>query len=243
MFVRSRPNSPPRLDRFTILSSASYARASLAHAVDDLKPIEFFSLSPTIFYTFYFVRFPLLTILYNRRNFFIRSRFLTPTRPFIYQHPSTRFQKAQQTPHHWTRYSLERSPRNFTPRVTISRYVFAVQCAPRSAVRISSFLFHECTYARMFLHAAYRPSFLSHRAAFKKLHFIRASLLVIRSIMSSSFVSFFLVFFPFFSFSSYFLGPCARAHPARSISETWLKRMGWQRSNIPKLIDGIYNID
>lgn len=90
MFVRSRPNSPPRLDRFTILSSASYARASLAHAVDDLKPIEFFSLSPTIFYTFYFVRFPLLTILYNRRNFFIRSRFLTPTRPFIYQHPSTR---------------------------------------------------------------------------------------------------------------------------------------------------------
>lgn len=104
--------------------------------------------------------------------------------------------------------------------MTISRYVFAVQCAPRSAVRISSFLFHECTYARMFLHAAYRPSFLSHRAAFKKLHFIRASLLVIRSIMSSSFVSFFLVFFPFFSFSSYFLGPCARAHPARSISET-----------------------
>lgn len=140
-------------------------------------------------------------------------------------------------PHHWTRYSLERtrrSPRNFTPRVTISRYVFAVQCAPRSAVRISSFLFHECTYARMFLHAAYRPTFLSHRAAFKKLHFIRASLLVIRSIMSSSFVFFFLFFF-------FLLFPCARAHLARSISETWLKRLGWQRSNIPKLIDGIFN--
>lgn len=131
-----------------------------------------------------------------------------------------------------------RRSRNFTPRVTISRYVFAVQCAPRSAVRISSFLFHECTYARMFLHAAYRPTFLSYRAAFKKLHFIRASLLVIRFIMSSSFVFFFFLF----SFFLLFPPIRARAHiPARSISETWLKRMGWQRSNIPKLIDGIFN--
>lgn len=175
MFVRSRPNSPPRLDRFTILSSASYARASLAHAVDDLKAIEFFffllqQYSPS---RVPFILFDSLSLkpfyITVEIFFFSRSfpRFFTPTRPFIYQHPSTRWGISKGAPNAAslnTRYSLERtrrSPRNFTPRVTISRYVFAVQCAPRSAVRISSFLFHECTYARMFLHAAYRPTFLS----------------------------------------------------------------------------------
>lgn len=114
MFVRSRPNSPPRLDRFTILSSASYARASLAHAVDDLKAIEFFffllqqyspsrvpfilfdSLSLKPFYItveiFFFLPVPFHAFLHPRVHLFINTR----------QRDEV-FQKAHQTPHHWIR--------------------------------------------------------------------------------------------------------------------------------------------
>lgn len=161
----------------------------------------------------YFISFPIYSALCNASNIFNFPASLLHPRARLFintcRHSATFFKGcAKSFIAFWSRNCFWNTPRfgcNFTPRVTILHYVTAVQCAPR----ISPFLFHECTYARSFLRAAFQPVFLSRRAAFKKPHFTRAPFLTTRSVMPG--------FSHFFS-PLRFLSSCARIQ-ARSINE------------------------
>lgn len=190
MFVRSRPNSPPRLDRFTILSSASYARASLAHAVDDLKAIEFFffllqQYSPS---RVPFILFDSLSLkpFYITVEIFFFCPFLST---LFYTHASIYLS----TPVNAMRYFKRRTKRriieyaiqfgtyaSFTTEFYSARdnIALCICGAMRAAIRRPHFFVpFPRMHVRAHVFARRLPTDVSF-AAFKKLHFIRASLSV-----------------------------------------------------------------
>lgn len=196
MFVDSRLSPLAAARPICNYTRAAHARVfRTCNSIHDFKPIEFFFFLTQRSTYLYFISFPIYSALCNASNIFNFPASLLHPRARLFintcRHSATFFKGcAKSFIAFWSRNCFWNTPRfgcNFTPRVTILHYVTAVQCAPR----ISPFLFHECTYARSFLRAAFQPVFLSRRAAFKKPHFTRAPFLTTRSVMPAS-----LIFFP-----------------------------------------------